>query len=74
VERDEDEIFYTITLYYNLREGHLDYIHINTEDKPGDAQFTTDIILKELRDNNLITKKQEAHIRNRMGFPAGGGV
>ena len=71
-ERDEDEIFYTITLSFDLKQGHLQFIQVNTEDKNGDAQFTTDFIMKELRDNNLIDHKQEKHIRNRMGIPPGG--
>lgn len=72
-KKGEDKIFYTITLGFDAQLGHIHYIHLNTEDKKGDAKFTTNFILKELSDAGLINKKQEAHIRSRMGFSTRGG-
>ena len=72
-EKGEDKVFYTLTMSYDPRVGHLHYIQVNTEDKKGDAQFTTDFIHRELLEAGLITPKQERYIRNRMGFPAAGG-
>jgi hypothetical protein len=72
-KRDDDEIFYTISMCYDAQLGHIHYLHATTEDKKGDAMFTTNFILKELINKELITKKQETHIRNRMGFPFTGG-
>jgi hypothetical protein len=71
--RGGDKIFYTITLCYDAQLGHIHYIHANTEDKSGDAKFTSNFILKELRDSGLINNKQETHIRGRMGFSTKGG-
>lgn len=70
--KGDDKIFYTITMCHDLRQGHVHYVHANTEDKKGDADFTTNFLLKELRDGGLISSRQETHIRERMGFPAGG--
>ena len=72
-KKGEDNIFYTITLCYDAQLGHIHYLHANTEDKKGDAIFTTAFLLKELSDAGLINKKQEAHIRSRMGFSTQGG-
>jgi hypothetical protein len=66
--KGDDKIFYTITLAYDAKLGHLQFIHANTEDKAGDAIFTTNFILKDLMRNGLITKAQEEYIRNRMGL------
>jgi hypothetical protein len=67
-KKDDDEIFYTITLSYDAQLGHIHYVHANTEDKAGDAEFTTNFILKDLREAGLINAKQEMHIRERMGL------
>jgi hypothetical protein len=72
--KEDDKIFYTITMCHDLQQGHIHYIHANTEDKKGDALFTTDFLLSDLRKNGLVTGKQETHIRKRMGFPARGGA
>jgi hypothetical protein len=66
--KGDDKIFYTITLAYDAKLGHLQYIHANTEDKSGDADFTTNFILRDLKINGLISKDQEEHIRSRMGM------
>ena len=66
--RDDKDIFYTLTMAYDLRNGHIIFMHANTEDKKGDAYFTADFILKDLLDNALITKREEAHIRDLMGL------
>jgi hypothetical protein len=67
-KKGDDNIFYTITLAYDAKLGHIQFIHANTEDKAGDAAFTTNLILRDLINNNLITKAQEEHIRERMGM------
>jgi hypothetical protein len=72
-KKEDDEIFYTMTLCFDAREGHLHYVHANTEDKKGDAFYTVEWLQRELLDAGLITKAQDKHIRNRMGLPAGGG-
>ena len=71
--KEDDKIFYTVTLCFDARDGHLHYIHANTEDKKGDAFFTTDWVQNELLTSGLITKAQDEHIRTRMGLPTGGG-
>ena len=71
--KGDDKVFYTITLCFDARDGHLHYIHANTEDKKGDAFFTSEWIQNELLTSGLITKAQDEHIRARMGLPAGGG-
>jgi hypothetical protein len=72
-EREDDKIFYTVTLCFDARDGHLHYIHANTEDKKGDAFYTTEWVQSELLSSGLITKEQDEHIRRRMGLPVGGG-
>jgi len=72
--KGEDEMFYTVTMSYNLRVGHIHYLQAITENKGGEAWFTTDFLLKDLLQNDLITEKQEDYIRNRMGFSSEGGV
>jgi hypothetical protein len=67
-KKDDDEIFYTLTLSYDAQLGHIQYVHANTENKDGDAEFTADFIIKDLKNNGLINPKQEKHIRARMGF------
>jgi hypothetical protein len=71
--KEEDEIFYTITMAFDPRVGHIHYIHANTEDKKGDALFTIDFIQNELLAAGLISKAEDRYIRGRMGFPVGGG-
>ena len=71
--REDDKIFYTLTMGFDPQAGHIHYIQASTEDKKGDARFTTDFIHRELRDAGLITAKQDRYIRRRMGFPAKGG-
>ncbi len=68
-KKGNDEIFYIMTMCFDAQLGHVHYIHANTEDKAGDAIFTSNFILNELLENKLISKKDEAHIRTRMGFP-----
>ena len=70
--KGEDELFYTITMNYDLRFGHIRNLQAITENKEGKAWFTTDFLLKDLKKFGLITDKQETHIRNRMGFPSEG--
>ncbi len=72
-EKGDDKVFYTVTLCFDAKDGHLFYIHANTEDKKGDAFFTTEWVQSELLTSGLITKAQDEHIRARMGLPAGGG-
>jgi len=72
-EKGDDKVFYTVTLCFDAKEGHLYYIHANTEDKKGDAFFTTEWVQNELLASGLITKAQDKHIRERMGLPSGGG-
>ena len=72
-KKDEDELFYTLTMRYDLRVGHIEYLHATTENKAGDAQFTTDFLLRDLMENGLISLKQGRHIRRRMGFLTEGG-
>ena len=67
-KKGKDEIFYTITICYDAQLGHVHFIHANTEDKLGDAEFTSNFILKELRKNGLISEASEKHIRIRMGL------
>lgn len=71
--KGEDNIFYTLTMAFDPRVGHIHYIHANTEDKKGDALFTIDFIQNELLAAGLITKAEDRYIRGRMGFPVGGG-
>jgi hypothetical protein len=71
--KEEDEIFYTLTMAFDASQGHIYYMHANTEDKKGDAAFTTDWIQKEMVSSGLISKKDDAHIRSRLGLPKGGG-
>ncbi len=71
--KDDDKIFYTMTLCFDAREGHLHYVHANTEDRKGDAFFTVEWLQRELVDSGLITKAQDRHIRERLGLPKGGG-
>jgi hypothetical protein len=71
--KEDDKIFYTMTLCFDAREGHLHYIHANTEDKKGDAFFTVDWLQKELVSSGLISSAQDRHIRKRLGLPAKGG-
>jgi hypothetical protein len=71
--KEDDKIFYTMTLCFDAREGHLHYIHANTEDKKGDAFFTVEWLQKELVGSGLITSAQDRHIRNRLGLPTKGG-
>jgi hypothetical protein len=72
-KKEDDEIFYTMTMGFEAKEGHLYYIHANTDDKKGDAFFTTEWVQKELLDAGLISKTDDKHIRDRMGLPTGGG-
>jgi hypothetical protein len=71
--KGDDKVFYTVTLCFDAKDGHLFYIHANTEDKKGDAFFTTEWVQSELLTSGLITQAQDEHIRARMGLPAGGG-
>ncbi len=71
--KDDDKIFYTVTLCFDAREGHIHYVHANTEDKKGDAFFTVEWLQRELLESGLISKAQDRHIRERLGLPAGGG-
>jgi len=66
--KGDDKIFYTLTMAYDLSLGHVVYVHANTEDKKGDALFTSNFLLKDLKDSGLITEKDEAHIKKRMGL------
>jgi hypothetical protein len=70
----EDELFYTMTMSYDLRAGHINFLQAITEDKSGKASFTTEFLLRDLREHDLISRKQEAYIRGRMGFPTEGGM
>jgi len=70
--KGDDELFYTMTMNYDLRVGHIHFLQAITENKAGKAWFTTDFLLKDLMVNGLITDKQEAHIKNRMGFSGEG--
>lgn len=70
MKNGEDDAFYTVTFAFDPRNGHVHYIHANTEDKAGNAEFTTEWVQKELLDAGLITAKQDMHIRERMGFAA----
>ncbi|WP_455391729.1 hypothetical protein [[Eubacterium] cellulosolvens] len=72
-KKGEDEIFYTLTMCYDAQLGHIHYVHANTEDKNGDALYTTNFLLKELRVAGLINDKQEIHIKSRMGYSSQGG-
>jgi hypothetical protein len=74
MKNGEDEAFYTMTFAFDPRNGHVHYIHANTEDKAGNAEFTTEWVQKELLDAGLITPKQDAYIRERMGFAVRKGV
>jgi hypothetical protein len=71
--KGDDKIFYTMTMCFDAQQGHLHYIHANTEDKKGDAKFTANFILDELMDNNLISKREKKRIRNNMGVAVLGG-
>ena len=71
--KGDAKIFYTLTMCYDLKLGHIYFLHANTEDKKGDAMFTTDFLLKDLKDNGLISEKNETYIKNRMGFNITGG-
>jgi hypothetical protein len=72
--KGEDKIFYTMTMACDMRNGHIHFVHANTEDKKGDAVFTSNFLLKELRDQGLINKKEERYIKKRMGFSTKGGA
>jgi hypothetical protein len=72
-KRDGDEIFYTLTMGFDARKGHIHYLHANTDDKKGDAFYTVDWVQKELIESGLISKKDDEHIRYRMGLPVEGG-
>lgn len=72
-DRDGDEVFYTLTMGFDALQGHIHYLHANTEDKKGDAFYTTEWIERELIESGLISKEDDEHIRHRMGLPAGGG-
>ena len=72
-KKEDDEIFYTMTLCFDAREGHIHYVHANTEDKKGDAFFTVDWLQNELLRSGLINEAQDKHIRERLGLPSGGG-
>jgi len=72
-KKEDDEIFYTMTLCFDAREGHIHYVHANTEDNKGDAFFTVDWLQKELLRSGLINEAQDRHIRERLGLPSGGG-
>jgi hypothetical protein len=69
--RGDDKIFYTMTMGCDMRNGHIHYIHANTEDKKGDAKFTSDFLIKELLGAKLIKKREAKHILERMGFKGG---
>ena len=69
----EDKIFYTLTMSYDMKLGHIIYMHANTEDKKGNANFTTNFILNDLKENGLISEKQESYIKDRMGVNICGG-
>jgi hypothetical protein len=71
--KGDDKIFYTMTMACDLKTGHVHYIHANTEDKKGDALFTTNFLLKEMKEAGLISKKDEKYITERMGFELEGG-
>ncbi|MCK5309771.1 MAG: hypothetical protein KAJ33_08190 [Thermoplasmata archaeon] len=71
--KGDDDIFYTLTMAFDMRLGHVIYVHANTEDKKGGAVFTANFLLKDLKDSGLITDKDEAHIKNRMGLNSMGG-
>jgi len=72
--KGKDELFYTLTMCYDLRLGHINYLHANTENKSGGARFTTDFLINDMMESRLITKEQETHIKQRMGFSNGGGA
>jgi len=71
-KKGEDTIFYTLTMCYDMRLGHIYYMHATTEDKKGDAMFSADFLLKDLQVHGLISKKDERYIKKRMGFPIEG--
>ena len=71
-KKGEDSIFYTLTMCYDMRLGHIYYMHATTEDKKGDATFTANFLLQDLREHGLISRKNETYIKERMGFPIEG--
>jgi hypothetical protein len=73
-KKEDDEIFYTMTLCFDARLGHLHYVHANTEDKKGDAFYTVEWLQDELMRSGLINKDQDRHIRSRLGLPLEGGA
>ena len=71
--KGENKIFYTLTMDYDLRKGHINYMQANTEDKKGDAKFTADFLLEDLRKNELLSPDQVRHVKHRMGLTTRGG-
>ncbi len=71
--KGDDKIFYTLSMCYDMKLGHIYYIHASTEDKKGDAYFTTDFLFNDLNKHDLLTLKEEKYIRKRLGFETSGG-
>lgn len=71
--KGEDKIFYTLTMEYDLRKGHLRFMQANTENKKGDARFTVDFLLKDLESNGLLNSHQVQKVKARMGLVSRGG-
>jgi hypothetical protein len=72
--RGDHKVLWVVSLCYDPNTGNLNYIHVNTEDSKGDANYTTDAILGDMVTGGVLTRAQEARIRDRMGTMMTGGV
>jgi hypothetical protein len=72
--RDGHGILWVVALCYDPNNGLLHYVHASTEDRKGDAQYTSEIILKDLAAGGVLTNEQVRGINHRLGTPLKGGV
>jgi hypothetical protein len=72
--RGDHKIRWVVTLCYDPKNGILHYVHASTEDRKGDAQYSTDVILRDLATGGVLTDEQMREINNLMGTPLKGGV
>jgi hypothetical protein len=71
--KGELEIFYVLTLCFDPVNGHLHYLHANTEDRRGTVELTTDLVIRELTRGGLIDMKEARDIDKNMGIQIEGG-
>jgi hypothetical protein len=72
--RDDHEVLWVVVMCYDPRDGNLNYVQVSTEDRKGDPQYSSDVILADLVEGGVLTGEQVAMIRDRMGTLLKGGA